>query len=100
MSSSSAARSRSSRTTRPGSVRQPGQDHRLRCRGGDKFDFVSTPLVDEFVGDGPVGEGEVGFFETATRTIIVGNDDADPTAEFEIELVGTDLGLTAENFIF
>ena len=67
---------------------------------GDRFDFVSTPLVDEFVGDGPVGEGEVGFFETATRTIIVGNDDADPTAEFEIELVGTDLGLTADNFIY
>ena len=65
---------------------------------GDRFDFVSTPLVDEFVGDGPVGEREVGFFETATRTIIVGNDDADPTAEFEIELVGTDLGLTADNF--
>jgi Ca2+-binding RTX toxin-like protein len=66
----------------------------------DKLDFVSSPLVDVFVGDGPVGEGEVGFFETATRTIIVGNDDADAAAEFEIELVGTDLGLTAENFVF
>jgi Ca2+-binding RTX toxin-like protein len=66
----------------------------------DKLDFTLSPLVDEFVGDGPVGEGEVGFFETATRTIIVGNDDADAAPEFEIELAGTDLGLTAENFIF
>lgn len=67
---------------------------------GDKLDFTGPPHVDTFVGDSPVGEGEVGFFETATRTIIVGNDDADAAPEFEIELVGTDLGLTAENFIF
>jgi hypothetical protein len=67
---------------------------------GDRFDFTLSPLVDTFVGDGPVGEGEVGFFETSNLTIIVGNDDADPAAEFEIEIVGTGLGLTAEDFVF
>ena len=42
----------------------------------------------------------MGFFETSNRTIIVGNDDGDAAAEFEIELAGIDLGLSAANFIF
>ena len=67
---------------------------------GDRLDFTLSPLVDAFVSDGPVGEGEVGFFETSNLTVIVGNDDADPEAEFEIEIVGTGLGLSAEDFIF
>ena len=68
--------------------------------GGDSFDFTLSPRVNAFVGDGPVGKGEVGFYESSKLTIIVGNDDADPATEFEIEIVGTGLGLTAEDFAF
>ncbi|MFO1144836.1 MAG: hypothetical protein U1E59_21150 [Amaricoccus sp.] len=68
--------------------------------GGDSFDFTLSPLVHAFVGGGPIGKGEVGFYETSNLTNLVGNDDADAAPEFEIELVGTNLGLTAEDFVF
>jgi len=66
--------------------------------GGDSFDVTLSPRVNAFVGDGPVGKGEVGFYESSKLTIIVGNDDADPATEFEIEIVGTGLRLTAQDF--
>ena len=52
-----------------------------------------------FVGDGPVGKGEIGFFETTNLTILRGNTDDDAAADFEIQLNGIGLDLGADNFI-
>ena len=52
-----------------------------------------------FVGDDPVGTGELGFFESAGSTILRGNTDADEAVEFEISLDGTGLDLGAGDFI-
>ncbi len=62
---------------------------------------VTTDLDQDFafVGDGPVGKGEIGFFESAGSTIVLGNTDDDPAAEFEIQLDGVGLGLTGGDFV-
>jgi serralysin len=52
-----------------------------------------------FVGDGPVGKGEIGFFETTNRTIVRGNTGDDAAADFEIQLNGIGLDLSAESFV-
>jgi serralysin len=52
-----------------------------------------------FVGDEPVGKGEIGFFETTNRTIVRGNTDDDAAADFEIQLNGIGLDLSADSFV-
>ena len=55
-----------------------------------------------FVGEAQIGTldiGELGFFETAGDTILHGNTDADAGSNFEIQLGGIDLGLTADDFV-
>ena len=52
-----------------------------------------------FVGEEVPGTGELGFFESAGSTIVRGNTDADTAAEFEIQLDGVGLGLTASDFL-
>jgi hypothetical protein len=59
---------------------------------------LSTVVDDDFafvgeIGDDGVGTGEIGFVERNNLTILQGNADADPGAEFEIQL-----GLTADDF--
>jgi serralysin len=54
-----------------------------------------------FVGEAEIGTldtGELGFFETAGRTILHGNADDDAGSNFEIQLGGTGLGLGADDF--
>jgi len=54
-----------------------------------------------FVGEaeiGTLGIGELGFFETAGRTIVHANTDADPESNLEIQVAGVGLGLTADDF--
>jgi Ca2+-binding RTX toxin-like protein len=60
---------------------------------------VTTEFNDAFVfvGDGPAGTGEIGFVQTGS-TILRANTDLDPEPEFEIQLDGLDLGLTADDF--
>jgi Ca2+-binding RTX toxin-like protein len=52
-----------------------------------------------FVAGDAVGTGELGFLESAGSTIVRGNADADPAAEFEIQLDGVGLDLSADNFV-
>jgi Ca2+-binding RTX toxin-like protein len=55
-----------------------------------------------FVGEadiGTLGAGEIGFFETGGGTVLHANTDADPGSTFEIQLDGTELGLSADDFI-
>ena len=63
---------------------------------------LATILVNEafvFVGDDPVGTGELGFLESGGSTVVRGNTDADAAADFEIQLDGVNLGLTASDFL-
>jgi serralysin len=68
-------------------------DADLTVDDNQTFSFVSEADI------GILGTGELGFFETAGRTILHANTDADPGSNFEIQLGGVDLGLTADDFI-
>jgi serralysin len=62
---------------------------------------LATILDDAFtfVGKNAPGIGEIGFVETANLTILRGNADFDAAPEFEIQLNGIGLDLSADNFV-
>jgi Ca2+-binding RTX toxin-like protein len=61
---------------------------------------VTTDIDDDFVfvGDDAVGKGELGYFESGGSTIVRGNTDNDAASEFEIQLDGVGLNLSADDF--
>jgi serralysin len=69
-----------------------GIDADLQTDDDQAFSFVGEAEI------GTLGIGELGFFETAGHTILHGNADADSGSNFEIQLGGVDLGLTADDF--
>jgi serralysin len=75
----------------------------LNIQGIDA-DLSTDPFDDAFtlvggIGNDGLGTGEIGFVERNNLTILQGNADADPGPEFEIQLNGAGLGLTADDFV-
>jgi Ca2+-binding RTX toxin-like protein len=70
-----------------------GIDADLSTVADDAFAFVGE------IGDDGLGTGEIGFVERNNLTILQGNADADPGAEFEIQLNGTGLDLGTDSFV-
>jgi serralysin len=75
---------------------------------GDRIDFslIDPDMEDPdasfiFVGDAEIGTldiGELGFFENSGHTTLHANTDTDPGSNFEVQVGGVGLGLTADDF--
>lgn len=87
-----------------------GNSDRIIDFGGTEGDKIDVRLCDAdltvggnqrftFAGEDTLGKGEIGFFETATRTIVLANTDNDAAAEFEIQLNGIGHDLSADDFL-
>jgi Ca2+-binding RTX toxin-like protein len=81
-----------------------GADGDILSIQGIDADLATDPLDDAFtfvgeIGDDGLGTGEIGFVERNDLTILQGNADADPGAEFEIQLNGVGLDLSSDDFV-
>jgi Ca2+-binding RTX toxin-like protein len=63
----------------------------------EREDFIFVGRIDP---QDELATGEIGYIETGGVTILRANNDADAAQDFEIQISGVNLGLTADDFIF